>query len=78
MAKYMFEETDTSREVVSGIFFFVVIARQTVQIFSRAVLDRAIYSASMLDNATVDCFFELQVVAPPDDRKNTRCGSVET
>jgi hypothetical protein len=32
---------------------------------SRAALDKAIYSASVVDIAVIDCFLENQVIAPP-------------
>ena len=32
---------------------------------SRAALDRAIYSASVVDIAVMDCFLENQVIVPP-------------
>jgi hypothetical protein len=37
-----------------------------IHLFSWVALARAIYSTSMLERATVGCFFELQVMAPPE------------
>src|SRR6266853_365010 len=36
------------------------------QCASHVALDKAIYSASMVNNAVTDCFLEYQVIAPPD------------
>ena len=41
-------------------------SRIIVHIFSLIVLASTIYLASMLESATVGCFFEFQVVAPPE------------
>jgi hypothetical protein len=59
-------------KILVGEFFVTIVAvvnsikNCLIQRFSRVVCASAIYSASMLDNATVGCFFELQVVAPPE------------
>ena len=37
-----------------------------IHTFSWVAFDKAMYSASILDNATVGCFLELHVVAPPE------------